>query len=139
VAAAPPAAVGIRYAIQKLGPDGQYAEVAPGAVFAFGDVIRLSVEANQGGVIRLSRQHAPGASITVAEVTVQARRPQVIPAEGLRLERSEKLALELTAAKGLPGQAGKPLVQKAADERAVYVVDASGASQVRAEIELVVR
>lgn len=139
VAGAPPGPVGIRYAILKLGPGGQYSEAAPGAVFARGDVIRLSVEANRNGVIRVMRQDATGVWIPVGQVTAEARAPQVIPAEGLRLEKPERLAVEFVRGGAAPAPAGKPRLQKAADEHAVYVVDASGASQVRAEIEISVR
>jgi hypothetical protein len=131
--------VGIRYAILKLGAEGQYAEVAPGAVFARGDVVRLSVEANQSGVIRLMRQDPAGLWIQVAELRVGPRARRMMPAEGLRLERPEKLALEFVRGGAEPALAGKPRLQKAAEERAVYVVDASGAPQVRAEIDLTVR
>ncbi len=129
VAAVPTGPVGIRYAILKLGPEGQYAEAAPNTVFAKGDVIRLSVEANQSGVIRLARQDATGAWNTLGEVAVQARVRQAIPAEGLRLDKPEKLALEFVRGGAEPALAGKPRLQK----------DASGAPQVRAEIDLTVR
>jgi hypothetical protein len=69
---------------------------------------------------------------------VEARVRQVIPAEGLRLEASQTLVLELTRGEGLAA-AGKPTVQRAADERAVYVVDAGGGPLVRTEIQLTVR
>jgi len=96
------------------------------------------VEANQNGVIRLLRPEAAGGWSQIAEIRVQARVRQIIPAVGLRLEASETLVLELTREEGLKAP-GKPVLQRAADERAVYVVDPAGGAALRTEINLTVR
>lgn len=139
--AAPPSGVpGMRYAILKLGPDGRYTEVDPETVFARGDTIRLSVEANQAGSLELLRQDAAGAWSAVEKVGVEARARQVLPSEGgLSVDGPEKLRLVFTRQpEGWAAPAGKALVEKAADERAVYVVE-PGASTLRAEISVTVR
>jgi len=121
-----------------MGSEGAYEEVAADALFAAGDQIRLSVEANQSGAVRLSRRDATGVWNTLAEVRVEARVRQMIPATGLRLAASETLALEFARERGLAA-AANPILQKPAGERGVYVVDPAGGAALRTEIHLPVR
>jgi len=132
------APTGLRYVLLRSGSGGAYEEVAADTTFTVGDQIRLSVEANRSGVIRLTRRDAAGVWNTVAELRVEARARQIIPAAGLRLDASETLALELTRGAGLAAT-GKPVLHRAAEERAVYVVDPAGGAALRTEIHLAVR
>jgi hypothetical protein len=135
-------AAGLRYTILKRGPDGQYAEVDPDTVFERGDNIRLRVEANQNGHVQLLRQDAAGAWKMIAQIPVEPRAAQVVPAEGgLSLGGPEKLRLEFSrqVEGALATAGGKPRVQKAADQRAVYAVELGGGPGVRVEITLTVR
>jgi len=133
-AAAPGGVTGLRYSVLRRAASGEYEEVAPDTVFAAGDVVRLSVEANQGGVLRLLRQDD-----TVAELAIGARQRRVIPAgEGLKLEGPTVLAIEVAPAGARKDEKRQPWVRRAVEERAVYVVEPAG-GPLRAEIALRVR
>jgi hypothetical protein len=133
-AAAPGGATGLRYSLLRRGASGEYEEVAPDTLFAAGDVVRLSVEANQGGVLRVLRQDE-----VVAEVGIGARARRVVPTgEGLKLGGPTVLAVEIVPAGARKDMERRPSVRRVAEERAVYVVEPGG-GPLRAEIVLRVR
>ncbi len=134
-------ALGLRYALMKLGADGQYSEVDPDSAFSPGDSIRLSVEANLDGTLQLLAQDPAGAWHEVQQVTLVPRSRQILPTKGaLAVRGTERLRLVFSAA-GIEGlklkgqQAVSPAVMKASDEKAVYAIR-QGPGLVSVDIEL---
>ena len=140
--AAPVPHLGLRYAVLRRGPDGQFTAVDPSAVFTTAEPLRLLFEPNDAGYLYVLQREASGGWRQLFGESVQRRERVQVPSSG-SLAYDEPGIKELYAvftrapepafANLQPGVLdqrlrGSLLLQKSAD-KALYIVNTNPVPQ----------